>query len=73
MQLDADALARQLVEAGAPGDAGGNALPGRARPRHRRVEAKEAQDAQIVFGDARGGIADEAHMRRAATSASPPT
>ena len=57
-------LARQLREAGAPGDAGGKpggigralAIGG--------VEAEEAQDAQIILGDALARLADEAHAPR---------
>ncbi len=64
-QLHADALARQMVETGAAGDAGGKAVRiGRALP-VRRVKAEEAQDAQIVLGDALPRIADEAHAARA--------
>ena len=60
-EFGADALTRQLVEAGAPGNAGGKPRRiGRALAIG-GMKAKETQDTEIVFGDARGGIADEAH------------
>ena len=63
-QLHADALARQAVEPGTAVDAGGDPLRvGRALAVG-GVEAEEPQDAQVVLGDARGGIADEAHAPR---------
>ena len=51
-QLHADALARQLLEAGAAGDAGGDARRIGRAVAIGGVEAEEAQDAQIVLGDA---------------------
>ena len=51
-QLHAHALARQLLEAGARGDAGGKPR-GIGQPvAIGGVEAEEAQDAQIILGDA---------------------
>ena len=63
-QLHAHALARQLLEARARRDAGVQTRRHRAALRHRRMEAEEAQDAQIILGDARRRIADEAHAPR---------
>ena len=60
-ELGADALTRQLVEAGAPGDAGGNPCRVERALAIGGMKAKETQDAKVVFGDARGGVADEAH------------
>ena len=62
--LHAHALARQLLEAGAGVDAGGEALWVGSALAIGGVEAEEPQDAQIVFGDARRRVADEAHAPR---------
>src|SRR6478735_2257176 len=62
--LDAHALARQLIEAGARRDARGEPLRVRSALAIGGVEAEEAQDAQIVLGDARCRLANEAHPPR---------
>ena len=57
-------LARQLREAGALGDAGGKPR-GIGQPMAvSGMEAEEAQDAQIILGDALSRVADEAHAAR---------
>ena len=57
-------LARQLLETGARGDAGGKPR-GIGQPvAIGGVEAEEAQDAQIILGDAFCRVADEAHAPR---------
>ena len=62
--LHADALARELIEAGAAGDTGGEALRiGRTRAVG-GMEAEEPQDPQIILGDAGCRIADETHAPR---------
>ena len=64
-QLHAHALARQLVEPGAAGDAGFEpGAVGMVAGAVSGVEAEEAQDAQVIFLDALLGIADEAHAAR---------
>ena len=63
--LHAHAFARQLGEAVAAGDAGGEACGvGMIAGAVGGMKAEEAQDAQIVFRDALGRIADEAHAPR---------
>ena len=62
--LHAHALARQLLEAGARRDARGEPLRVRSALAISGVEAEEAQDAQVVLGDARCRLADEAHAPR---------
>ncbi len=59
-QFAADPLARQRREAVARDDAGVQPVAVRHAVRIRRLEAEEAQDAQIILGDAAGRIADEA-------------
>ncbi len=57
-------LARQLRETGTRGDAGGKPR-GIGQPMAiGGVEAEEAQDAQIILGDAFLRLADEAHAPR---------
>ena len=57
-------LARQLFEARARGDAGVQARGIGRAVAIGGVEAEEAQDAQIILGDARSRLADEAHAPR---------
>ena len=54
-------LARQLRKPGAAGDAGLHALAVRRAVAVGGVKAEEAENAQVIFGDARGRLADEAH------------
>ena len=63
-ELHTDTLTRQLFEAGASGDAGGDPCRVERALSIGGMKAKEAQDAQVVFGDARGSVADEAHAPR---------
>ena len=65
--LGADPLAREPVEAVLRRGAGGEAVGVEAARRVAvpGVEAEEAQDAQIVLGDPRRRVADEAHAARA--------
>ena len=60
----ADTLTRQLFEAGASGDAGGDPCRVERALAIGGMKAEEAQDAQVVFRDARGSVADEAHAPR---------
>ena len=46
------------------GDAGGDPCRVERALAIGGMEAEEAQDAQVVFRDARGGVADEAHAPR---------
>ena len=63
--LHAHALARELVEPVAAGDAGGKPFGvGMAAGAVGGVKAEEAQDAQVIFRDALCRIADEAHAPR---------
>ena len=72
-QLHADALARQVIETGAAGDAGSKTFRVRRALPVCRVKAEEAQDAQIVLRDTPSGIADEADaaLMQIASSRSP--
>ena len=60
-ELGADALARQDGDAGPLAHGGGEAGLVRQSFRIFRMEAEEAQDAQVILADARRRVADEAH------------
>ena len=62
--LGLDALAREAAQPGRGGGTGGERRGIGRRPAVVGEEAEEAQDAQIVLGDARRGVADEAHPAR---------
>ena len=63
-QLHPHPLARQLGEPRARGDAGGKPRGVGQPVAIGGVEAEEAQDAQIILGDALCRVADEAHAAR---------